>query len=158
MVPHPLQPAKDTTLVDFELARLDVWHYNDDYLQPMQLKNLKNELNRSYMAVIKPGDDKIVQLGDEDAENITLVDEGNADWVLGESNKGNRIAIQWEGRTKTTAYAISTVDGNKRMIKAASRANFAPSPAGKFVYWYDPELKNYFTWNTCQRSNKKCQR
>ena len=143
-----ITPAKDTTLVDFELARLDVWHYNDDYLQPMQLKNLSNELKRSYMAVIKPGDDKIVQLGDEDAENITLVDEGNADWVLAESNKGSRIALQWEGRTKTSAYAISTADGKKRMIKANSLGNFSASPAGKYVFWYEPDTKNYFTWNT----------
>ena len=145
---------KDTTLVDFELARLDVWHYNDDYLQPMQLKNLKNELNRSYMAVIKPGDNKIVQLGDEDAENITLVDEGNANWVLGESNKGNRIELQWTGRTKTTAYYISTTDGTRRLIKASSLGNFTPSPAGKYVYWYEPDSKNYFTWNTASGVTK----
>ncbi|RYY42754.1 MAG: S9 family peptidase, partial [Chitinophagaceae bacterium] len=30
----PVQPAKDTSLVDFELARLDIWTYKDDYLQP----------------------------------------------------------------------------------------------------------------------------
>ena len=144
----PITPAKDTTLVDFELARLDVWHYNDDYLQPMQLKNLANELKRSFTAVIKPGDDKIIQLGADDVENITLVDEGNAEWVLAESNKGNRIAMQWEGRTKTNAYAISTGDGKRRLIKANSVGNFTPSPKGKFVFWYEPDTKNYFTWNS----------
>ena len=143
----PITPAKDTTLVDFELARLDIWHYNDDYLQPMQLKNLSNELKRSFMAVVKPGDDKIIQLGTEDIDNISLVDEGNADWVLGVSNKGNRIAMQWEGRVKTTAYAISTADGSKRLIKANSPANFNASPAGRYAYWYEPDTKNYFTWN-----------
>ncbi|MGB4936309.1 MAG: prolyl oligopeptidase family serine peptidase [Ferruginibacter sp.] len=142
-----IMAPKDTTLVDFELARLDIWHYNDDYLQPMQLKNLKNELNRSYMAVIKPGDDKMVQLGDEDAENITLVDEGNAGWVLAESNKGNRIELQWAGRTKTTAYAISTLNARRILIATNNIANFTPSPSGKYVYWYQPETKNYFTWN-----------
>ena len=29
----PVQPPKDTTLVDIDLAKLDIWHYNDDYLQ-----------------------------------------------------------------------------------------------------------------------------
>ncbi len=143
-----ITPAKDTTLVDFELARLDVWHYNDDYLQPMQLKNLANEQKRSYMAVMKPGDNKVVQLGADDAENITMVDEGNAGWVLAESTKGSRIALQWEGRTKTTAYAISTADGSRRLIKANSLANFNASPAGKYAYWYEPDNKNYFTWNS----------
>ncbi len=143
----PITPAKDTTLVDFELARLDVWHYNDDYLQPMQLKNLNTELKRSYMAVMKPGDDKIIQLGADDAENITLVDEGNADWVLAESSKGNRVSMQWEGRTKNSAYAISTTDGSRRPIKSNSLANFNASPGGKYAYWYEPDTKNYFTWN-----------
>jgi len=150
----PITPAKDTTLVDFELARLDVWHYNDDYLQPMQLKNLSNEQKRSYMAVMKPGDNKVVQLGADDAENITLADEGNADWVLAESSKGNRIASQWEGRIKTTAYAISTANGSRRLIKANSLANFNASPGGKYVYWYEPDTKNHFTWNVATAVTK----
>lgn len=144
----PITPAKDTTLVDFELARLDVWHYNDDYLQPQQLKNLSNEQKRSYLAVMKSGDNRIVQLGANDAENITIVDEGNADWVLAESTKGGRITAQWEGRVKTTAYAINTTDGSRRIIKANSLGNFNASPAGKYVYWYEPDTKNYFTWNS----------
>lgn len=143
----PIKAPKDTTLVDFELARLDVWHYNDDYLQPMQLKQLDAEQRRSYLAVMKPGDDRIVQLGADGAETISLVDEGNADWVLGRSNKGNRVELQWKGRTKTTAWAISTDDGKRRLIQANSLGNFDASPKGKYVYWYDPAQKNYFTWN-----------
>ncbi len=143
----PIKGPKDTTLVDFELARLDVWHYNDDYLQPQQLKQLDQELKRSYLAVIKPGDDHIVQLGAEDAENITLVNEGNADWVLAESTKGNRVEAQWRGRVKVTAYAISTADGKRRLIRASDFVNYEPSPNGKYVYWYDPAQRNYFAWD-----------
>lgn len=143
----PVKAPKDTALVDFELARLDVWHYNDDYLQPQQLKQLDGELKRSYTAVIKPGDNKVVQLGSEDAERITLVNEGNADWVLAESNKGNRKQMQWEGRTKVAAYVIRTDDGAKKLVLANSLSNFNASPAGKYVYWYDVVQKNYFTYN-----------
>ena len=150
----PIKPAKDTTLVDFELARLDVWHYNDDYLQPQQLKQLDAELKRSYMAVMKPGDDKIVQLGDEDADRITIVDEGNANWVLAETNKGNRVEGQWTGRTKTTAYIINTADGKRSLILANSLFDFNPSPGGKYVYWYDPVAKNYFTYDVATTSVK----
>ncbi|MBL0183816.1 MAG: S9 family peptidase [Chitinophagaceae bacterium] len=150
----PIKAPKDTTLVDFELARLDVWHYNDDYLQPQQLKQLDQELKRSFVAVMKPGDDRVVQLGAEDAERITLVDEGNADWVLGESTNGNRVESQWTGRVKTTAYAISTADGKRRLILSNSLANFEASPKGKYVYWYDPIQKNYFAWNAATGSTK----
>lgn len=150
----PIKAPKDTTLVDFELARLDVWHYNDDYLQPQQLRQLDQELRRSYLAVIKPGDTKMVQLGAEDAERITLVNEGNADWVLAETNKGNRVAAQWTGRVKTSAYIISTVDGTKKLVLANSYANFDASPAGKYVYWYDAVQKNYFAYDVATGNTK----
>ncbi|MBL0056339.1 MAG: S9 family peptidase [Chitinophagaceae bacterium] len=142
----PIRPPKDTTLVDFELARLDVWHYQDDYLQPQQLKQIDNEIKRSYLAVMKPGGQSLVQLGADDAERVTLVDEGNADWVLAVSNKGNRVEAQWSGRTKTTAYSISTLDGKRKTVLANVLANFDASPKGKFVYWYDPIQKQYFTY------------
>ncbi len=142
-----IKAAKDTTLVDFELARLDVWHYNDDYLQPQQLKQVDQELKRSYTAVIKPGDNKIIQLGAEDAERISLPNEGNTDWVLAETNKGNRVEGQWTGNTKTSAYVINTSDGTKKLVLANAIANFDASPAGKYVYWYDAVKKNYFTYD-----------
>jgi len=143
----PIKPAKDTTLVDFELAKVDVWHYNDDYLQPQQLKRLDNELKRSYTAVTVPGSGSMVQLGDENLETITLVDEGNANWVLGETDKGNRVQSQWEGRTLSSAYIVNTTTGQKQLVAKNLYANFTPSPAGKYVYWYDVIKKQYFTYN-----------
>lgn len=144
----PVQPAKDTTLVDFELARLDIWHYNDDYLQPQQLKQSGQELRRSYMAVIKPGATELVQLGAPDAENISLVDEGNADWVLATSSKNGRKEAQWQGRSRSTVYMVSTNDGKRKLVKSNSYGFFTASPKGKYISWYDPELKNYFTYST----------
>lgn len=141
-----IKPAKDTSLVDFELARVDVWHYNDDYLQPQQLKQLDAELKRNYTAVVRPGENRIVQLGADDAENISLVNEGNADYVLATSSKGNRIASQWTGRGKATLYIISTNDGSRKLIRKDLEAFAQPSPQGKFISWYDPAAKNYFTY------------
>ena len=150
----PIQPPKDTTLVDFELARLDIWHYNDDYLQPQQLVQLAQEQKRSYTAVIKPGATELVQLGATDAENITLVDEGNADWVLATSTKNNRKEGQWEGRTRSTVYMVSTNDGKKKLVQSNSYGLFSVSPKGKYIAWYNPELKNYFTYNTASTEIK----
>ncbi len=150
----PIQPPKDTTLVDFELAQLDVWHYNDDYLQPQQLKQLSQDQKRNYTSVIKPGATELIQLGTDDAENISLVDEGNASWVLALSTKNNRKETQWEGRTKTTAYMISTNDGRRKLVEANSYGFFNASPKGKYIYWYNPELKNYFTYNIATGDTK----
>ncbi len=142
----PIRSPKDTTLVDFETAKLDIWHYKDDYLQTQQLKNADAELKRSYTAVYHIEQNKVMQLGAEDAEKITLVDEGNANWVLAETDKGNRVETQWDGRSKSTAYIINTETGERKTVFKNLYANANASPAGKFVYWYNPELKNYFTY------------
>lgn len=143
----PIQPPKDTTLVDFETARLDIWHYNDDYIQPQQLKQLPQESKRSFMAVTIPGRQQIIQLADLNAENVTLVDEGNADWVLAQSTKGNRVAANWEGRARNTAYIINTKTGSRKAIQQNLFTFYQASPKGKYVYWYNPETKNYSAFN-----------
>src|SRR5690606_2744229 len=43
----PIPPVKDTTLVEFEHANVDIWHWKDDYLQPQQLVNAEREKKRS---------------------------------------------------------------------------------------------------------------
>jgi dipeptidyl aminopeptidase/acylaminoacyl peptidase len=143
----PIRKPKDTTLVDFETARLDVWHYNDDYLQPQQLVNLNNELRRGYLAVLNGNDSKVVRLGAEDAESVFIVDEGNADFVLAMSSKGNRVEAQWLGFARQNAYVISTADGSRKPVKMKQRTFFTASPKGKYVFWYDPAVKHHFTYN-----------
>lgn len=142
----PVRKPKDTTLVDFETARLDIWHYKDDYLQPQQLVQLNKELQRSFKAVLNGGENKVIQLGAEDAENITLADEGDAGYVLATSTRGNRIESQWQGFIKYNAWIISTTDGSRKLVKEKQRGLFTISPKGKYVIWYDAKEKNYFTY------------
>ncbi len=142
-----IQPPKDTSLVDFELARLDIWHYNDDYLQPMQLKRLAMDSRSSFTAVHYIGDDKILQLGSDSLETIRTVNEGNADWALGQTSIGYRISQQWEGRSLSDVYKINLQTGNKKLIAKSNLGFSTTSPAGKFVYWYNPKDQQYFAYD-----------
>lgn len=142
-----IQPPKDTTLVDFETARLDIWHYNDEYIQPQQLKQLAQESRRSFMAVTIPGNQTLIQLADADLENITLVDEGNADWALAQTTKGNRVSANWEGRARNTAYIVDMKTGNRKLVQQNIYTVYQASPKGKYIYWYNPETKNYAAYN-----------
>ncbi|OQP63221.1 hypothetical protein A3860_25360 [Niastella vici] len=142
----PIRKPKDTSLVDFETARLDIWHYNDDYLQPQQLVQLNTELQRSFRAVLNGDENKVIQLGAEDAEAVFTADEGNADRVMAASTKGNRIESQWVGYPKYNVYIISTIDGSRKTVKEKIRSPIMLSPKGNYVIWYDPTQKNYFTY------------
>lgn len=152
----PVRKPKDTTLVDFETARLDIWNYKDDYLQPQQLVSLGADLRRSYLSVFNsPDATNVVQLGAEDAENVSQVNEGNADYVLAFSSKGNRVASQWQGFSYNNAFLISTADGSRKTIISKKRGGFSASPSGKFIFWYDPEKRNYYTYEVASGQTRE---
>lgn len=143
----PAASLKDTSLLDFETAKLDIWNYKDDYLQTQQLKNLDADLKKSYMAVFNTLDQSIMPLGTRQDDKLTLVNEGNASWVLAESTKDNRVESQWTGQSRTSAYCLNIINGERKIIFKNLYANASPSPMGNYAYWYDKEKKQYFLYN-----------
>jgi dienelactone hydrolase len=143
-IPKPL----DTTLVDFEVARLDIWNYKDEYLQPQQLKTLQRDLRRNYMAVIKPGDadKKMIQLGDKYIEQITLPENSDARYVLGTTDTGSRVQAQWDGGGHSEAYLIDTKTGERKRVVNRTKARYSMSPAGNYVLWFDAKDQNYYSY------------
>jgi dipeptidyl aminopeptidase/acylaminoacyl peptidase len=142
----PVRPPKDTSLVEIDLVKVDVWHYKDDYLQPQQLRNLQQELNRSYLAVYHIAEGRIVQLADQQVPQVMMGDEGNADQALGISDVGRRVEAQWEGRTKRDGYSIDILNGKRTKVVDALAGNPSISPAGKYIWWYDLASRQYKTW------------
>ncbi len=65
----PILPVKDTLTPDFERVSVDVWHYKDDYLQPLQLRNLQQELNRAFLARFDFEKGSVVQIGNASFRN-----------------------------------------------------------------------------------------
>lgn len=148
----PIRIPKDTTLVAFETAKLDIWHYNDDELQPQQLINIKSNLAKSNLVVYHTDSKNFVQLTHEDEGLETqLVNEGNAHWVFGETTKGHRISANWVGKSQKTAYSIDVNTGAKSLIQRDIFANFSPSPAGKYVVWYDIKQKTYSAYELASK-------
>lgn len=142
----PVRPPKDTNIVEFEVAKVDIWHYQDDYLQPMQLKNLNKTLGKSYLAVYYPDAQKVVQLSDKTLENVSTTDEGDGDYALGYTDKDDRIALQWTGRTLKSAWLVNVKDGTRRLIKEKLDGDLYISPKGNYMYWYDMAARHWFSY------------
>ncbi|WP_316783993.1 prolyl oligopeptidase family serine peptidase [Pedobacter frigiditerrae] len=150
----PIKKAKDTTLVDFENAKLDIWGYKDDYLQPMQLKNADRESKRSYLTAIDiySTDPKIVPLTDAKLPEASLVNEGNAAFVLASTDYGNRIPSQWTGGSVRDYYLVDVKTGARKKIIESLDGNASASPDGNYVIYYD---KIKMLWKTYQVATGK---
>jgi dipeptidyl aminopeptidase/acylaminoacyl peptidase len=150
----PIKLPKDTTIIDFENAKLDVWGYKDDYLQPMQLKNADRESKRSYLTAIDiySTDPKIVPLTDVRLPDATIVNEGNAAFVLASTDFGNRIASQWTGGTVRDYYLVDVKTGARKKIIEGLDGNASASPNGNYIIYYNDKD---MTWNTYQVATGK---
>jgi hypothetical protein len=93
----PIQPPKDTSLVDFENAKVDIWNYKDDYLQTVQNfpGRLKNDLEQSYLAVYDLDTKTIKQLGSREIPQVLQSNEGDGDIFVGVTDfwKKNREPV-----------------------------------------------------------------
>ncbi|MEG0950202.1 MAG: prolyl oligopeptidase family serine peptidase [Bacteroidales bacterium] len=145
----PIRQLKDTTLVDFETARLDLWHYAEPLIPPMQLKRKARELRRTYLAVTETAPTgKVVQLADEQMKSVLTADEGNARFAVGEDSSPYDIQVQWLGSsTPVDAYAVNTFSGERKLIGKEITGTPLISPLGKFAFWFDTAKGNYFVYD-----------
>jgi len=145
----PVKKAKDTTIVDFEVAKVDVWNYKDDYLQPMQLKNADRDSKRSFLSVIDvfSSDPKVIPLTDLKLPDANLVKDGDVDYVLASTDFGRRIESQWSGSTTRDYYLVNTKTGERKKIIDKLNGNATASPGGNYVIYFDENTSNWFTYN-----------
>ncbi|WP_316799350.1 prolyl oligopeptidase family serine peptidase [Pedobacter frigidisoli] len=145
----PVKKPKDTTIVDFEVAKVDVWNYKDDYLQPMQLKNAERDSKKSYLSVIDvfSSDPKVVPLTDVTLPDASLIAEGDANFVLASTDYGHRIESQWSGSTSKDYFLVDTKTGQRKKIISGLNGNAMASPGGNYILYFDRKAANWYTYN-----------
>ena len=152
----PIQPPRDTTLVDFENAKLDIWNYKDDYLQTVQLNRLQRDLQENFLAVYDVDDNTIKQLGSKELPTVYQTNEGDGETFVGVTDFGKRVESQWTGNTLKDIYAINVADGTKKLVIKDLNGFISPqyiSPTGKYIMWYDRKAKNYFAYDGKETKN-----
>lgn len=151
-----VSPPKDTTLIDMDLAKLDIWHYQDDYLQTIQLNRVKQDLQKSFLAIYDFEKNKMMQLASEEIPTVYITGEGDGENFIGVSDFGKRTESQWTGNTKKDIYFFNLHNGSKKLVKKDLDGVITPSyisPSGKYIIWYDNKSKNYFSHDGVNANN-----
>ncbi len=141
-------PVKDTTLPEFDRVSVDIWHYNDDNIQPVQLKNLESDLRKNYLAMVNPVTKQLVQLGIEKYRSFIQTMEGDGSVFYAVSDFGKRVAAQWQGYTLNDLYAVNPETGTTDLITANFKGNvISASYSGKYLMFFDEKKPGYFVYN-----------
>lgn len=152
----PIPRVKDTTLVEFEHAKVDIWHWQDDYLQPMQLVNLKRDLSRNYTAMINLASNRnVIPLSDETFNRISLTGDADNEWAMATSDKEYRIETQWEGGMRSDIYAISTLTGKNKLVTKSNSGYASLSPNGDYIVYFNRSNGNWYSFNIASESTNQ---
>jgi dipeptidyl aminopeptidase/acylaminoacyl peptidase len=144
---NPIKSIKDTSLIEMDLAKVDIWHYNDDYLQPYQLRTAEQESKRAYLGMIDLSTKKFTQLADLQIPQVVISNEGDGEQFLGMTDRGKRVSMQWEGGTRKDIYSIEPATATKTLVKKELDGMAQISPLGKYIYWYDSKARQYFSYH-----------
>lgn len=145
-----IRPAKDTTIVDFETAQLDIWNWDAILTPPQQRLNVNKKLKKTYSATIdlsEPG--RIVPLTTSYFDNIRLLNGGLSEWVLsGDNTKYERTSV-WDYNNKYDFALVNVRDGSRKIVaEGLDAGRFDVSPTGKYLVWFDNADMNWLTYNT----------
>ncbi|MFN7438222.1 MAG: alpha/beta hydrolase family protein [Bacteroidota bacterium] len=143
----PTPAVADTTLLPEEMAVVEVWGGNDDYIYPQQNKQLDTEKKRSYLAVYDLAARNIKQIGDKEVPTITLGNEGNAKILLGESDVKHRKMITWDTQNFSDVYIFDLASNTKKLVREKIKGNANLSPLAEYVYWYNLPDTAWFAYH-----------
>lgn len=144
----PQRPSKDTTLVDFEMARLDIWHWQDPLIQPQQLVERGREERRTYTGIVHPDQpDRFTPLATEEMPFATISEEGNGRYALLWSNLPYRFHSAWDLSAAYDAWVMDLETNTLKEIATPLAGRPILSPMGNFTYWWDADERNWFAYD-----------
>jgi dienelactone hydrolase len=151
----PIPMPEDTTMNDEITAKLDVWNWQDEFLQTQQIKNLDTEQKRSYLAAVDPLSRSFAQLGTPQIPTVTAGDEGNADVSIGLADVPYRKLVSWEDVPFYDVYLIDTRTGSSTQVLKKHKGGASLSPGAKFIYWYDLPQRHWYTMDVVKQKPVK---
>jgi len=139
--PEPEKNADEEIPAD-EKVQVDLWHWKDDYIQPIQKVRAEMERQRSYRAVYLTKDKKFIQLADESLETISPSNDGR--YAIGADNRAYRITNDYDPGM-TDYYLVNAADGARKLVGQKQRFGVSLSPNAKYAIYFDGKDWNSYT-------------
>jgi dienelactone hydrolase len=121
-------PAEDKVVVE-------LWHYKDDFIQPMQKVRAPQQKNRSFRAVYHFPEKRFVPLADAAIEQVVPTKDGR--WALGIDDRPYRLLVGVESGSANDVFLVNTLDGSRLPILKKQSGIPSWSPGGRFAVFYD---------------------
>jgi dipeptidyl aminopeptidase/acylaminoacyl peptidase len=138
--PPPAAPAPEGAP---QPRAVDIWHWQDPMLQPMQRVRAQQDRNRNYRAVVHLSDKRFVQLATPDFPNIANGEDPAR--AVSTSDLPYRREMSWDA-TYSDVALVDLKSGQRQPILQHWRGTPAMSPGGRFLLYFDEAEADWFTY------------
>ena len=137
-------PVKDTNLVSFETAGLDIWNWNADEIPPRMKANLARDKRRTYPCLYQ--DESLIPFNLNKADRLIFADNYDAQAIL-EVSPVNVIESQWNVQGESVLTLIWPGSGRRQEIARGTFDSPQLSPKGYYVTWWDYKERAWFVYD-----------
>lgn len=130
--PAPVR-SSDKTPAD-EKVSVDLWAWNDDFIQPMQKVRANVERNRSYRAVVDVESKRFTQLADTALAEVTPSEDGR--FAIGNDDREYRRMQEYDDRFEDT-YLVDTANGKRTLLAKKHLGRVSWSPDSQHAVYFD---------------------
>ncbi len=130
----PIGPVSAGTTIPEDKASFDLWHYKDDYVQPIQKVKAAADRNRTFRAAYDFSTKTARQLADPRMADLTP--SVNGEWALGGDDREYREENDYSDRTRDT-YLVNTANGERHLVAKKHTGGVTWSPDGKYGMRFD---------------------
>jgi len=141
---NPYIEAKDTTVLDFEAPKLDIWRWDAPAIPPVLKRNGYEPKLTAVINMTEPS--KVLVLSRNPFDKISFVGGADYDTAMACDASPYVFASQWDYTGYTDVSLIDLRDGSRKEV-----AQRLPSPQisdfGRYITWFDREEGQWYCYN-----------
>lgn len=132
------------------IANVDVWHWDDEIIQSVQMRRSRRIKNQTYNGILHLDNMNFVQLSSDDMRTVRY--NRNLDRAVGFDPKPHITDIRWGGGY-SDYYLLDTETGSKQLIAKKVGRNMSLSPSGSHFLFFKEGEFFAFDMNTEKLTN-----
>lgn len=125
-------------------ADVNVWHYDDEYLQTEQVSKIGFDSTRTFTAVLHINENKLIHVDRELDERYVDI---AGDYALVRQNS-NIFTSRQKGEANPVFFVVNINDGQRTRLVSQRNLTIQISSTGRYIVWYDPVKQTYFSYAT----------
>lgn len=137
----PPEPRDETPEED--KVNVDIWHWKDPEIQPVQLLRAAAERSRSYDAVLDLTTKKLYQLENPEQPNVALDPQSDGNYAVIANDRPYAVEATWDQAYRDITIWNFMKDTRATIVKRYP-GNLQFSTTGKYVYSWDEKGRKFW--------------